>query len=190
MSRELDQAAVAEILKDLPGLQSMVEAERFALAGHFEPMTYDGEVLCREGDPADFLYVLAKGELEIVKRSQAGRDFVVATMTPVCLFGHVGLVTFSGRTATVRAAGRAEVLRMNKLRMQVLLRSTDFELVSPFRRALIVSLARQLSVANQSLVGLAIRAGVAEAVVPPPPEPASVDPAEAERELLKAQGQV
>jgi CRP-like cAMP-binding protein len=188
---EGDSARLAEAFRSLPGLAGMGDTERIALAGHFEQVDYDDEWICLEGEPAEALYVLASGTLEIVKRAPSGRDFVLATMTPTCLFGHVALVTtISNRTASVRAAGKALIYRMVKLRMQVLLRSSDFDLVSPFRRALIVGLARQLQGANQSLVHLAIETGAAETVDPVAVAGGSVDPTEAERELLKAQSQV
>lgn len=180
---------IADILGKLPGLHNMSEPERIALAGHFETVSVNRDVVVREGDEADALYVLTRGELEIVKKAHTGREYVVATMTPVSLFGELGLVTYTGRTATVRASGEADLLKMNKLRMQLLLRSTDFEIVSPFRRALIIAMARKLSAANQSLINLAIRAGVAETIDDDDGSSGHV-PTDAELELLKAQGQV
>jgi CRP-like cAMP-binding protein len=186
--KEGDRVAVADVLRALPGLQGIGDTERIALAGHFDTVDYDDEWVCVEGELADALYVLASGSCEIVKRAPSGRPFVLATMAPTCLFGHVGLVTsITNRTASVRAVGKTVVYRMVKLRMQVLLRSSDFEIVSPFRRALIVGLARQLQGANQSLVHLAIESGAAE---PLGGDGTPLDPTEAERELLKAQSQV
>jgi CRP-like cAMP-binding protein len=191
VAKESDRADVAETLRALPGLEGMGDSERKALAGHFELVDYDDEWVCVEGELADALYVLVSGSLEIVKRAPSGRPFVLATMAPTCLFGHVGLVTsITNRTASVRAVGKALVYRMVKLRMQVLLRSSDFEIVSPFRRALIVGLARQLQGANQSLVQLAIESGAAEPVEPLGAPEAGLDPTDAERRLLEAQSKV
>ena len=73
---------VTTILQRLPGLGETDRRALTDLGTHFRRRSYKDELLCREGDPADTLWVLAQGELEVVKRSDAGREFVVATLDP------------------------------------------------------------------------------------------------------------
>ena len=171
----------AHLLRGLPGLDTATEGALQEIAGHFRRRSFKDEALCREGDPAELLWVLAKGTLEVVKRSESGREFVVASLSPPCLFGHVGLFTSAGRTATVRARGSVEVLQMSATQAHFLLRTSPFRVASPFRRALIIALSQQLSAATQTLGRLADEVGLSEPVQ---------GPHDAEARLLKASSSI
>lgn len=173
----------AAVLRSIPGLADVDSEVLTEIANHFRRRPFKDEVICREGEAADTLWVLAKGDADVVKRSEAGRDFVVATLSPVCLFGHVGLFTSSGRTATIRARGAVEVLQMSSTQAHLLLRTSTWRVSGPFRRALIIALSQQLTAATQTLWRLAEEMGATE--------PASgASPSDAERRLLKANSHV
>jgi CRP/FNR family transcriptional regulator, cyclic AMP receptor protein len=69
-----------------------------------------GDVIFREGDPADRLYVVTKGRIAISRRSPDGRESVVALMESGDLLGEMGLFQTAGRSAEARALERAGVL--------------------------------------------------------------------------------
>lgn len=171
---------LVEVLGSLPGLAGTDPRSLAALASHFKLRGFKDEFICREGDAADRVWVLARGQAEVLKRSEGGREFVVATLTPVCLFGHVGLFTSAGRTASIRARGAVEVLQMSSTAAHLILRTGSETLAGPFRRALIVALSQQLTAATQTLWRLADELGATE--------PAGAT--EAEQRLLKANSQV
>ena len=66
-----------------------------------------GAVVIREGDPADALYVVRSGTVDVV----AG-ERTVATLGPGGWFGELGLLEGIPRTATVVAAERCALLRI------------------------------------------------------------------------------
>lgn len=168
------------ILEQVPGLRGTDREALRVLAGQLRHRTYKDELLCREGDEGNRLWVLASGTAEVLKRSESGRDFVVATMTPICLIGQVGLFTASGRTASIRARGAVDVLQMSSTQAHLLLRTAEASVASPLRRALIIALSQQLMVATQTLCRLADEVGVTDAL---PPD-------EAERLLLEAESKL
>lgn len=172
---------LVEIIQQIPGLIGASATALEHLAAQFKRRAYKDEFICREGDAADTLWVLASGDLDVVKASDSGREFVVASLAPVCLFGHVGLFTSSGRTASVRARGAVEVLQMSSTQAHLVLRTSPFEVSSPFRRALIIALSQQLTAANQTLWRLADEANATEPVQRPP---------DAEARLLRASSSV
>jgi len=151
-----------QILQALPGLADTDPVALETLAGHLRPRTLKDEVICREGDVADRLWILAEGTAEVLKRSTSGRDRVVAALAPVSLFGHVALFTSAGRTATIRAKGRVELLQMSSTEAHILLRTAPHGVSGPFRRALIVALSQQLTAATQTLWRLADHVGATE----------------------------
>ena len=68
----------------------------------------DGEVLFHEGDPGDSIYFVDEGEMVIERR---GRPYETATAGAV--IGEVALLTGAPRSATVRARGPVETLRLS-----------------------------------------------------------------------------
>ena len=70
-----------------------------------------GEVLIREGDQADALYVVLDGELEVTKRTGSS-EIPLALVGPGSLQGEIAALEGGRRLASVRATGAAEVLRI------------------------------------------------------------------------------
>jgi predicted acylesterase/phospholipase RssA/CRP-like cAMP-binding protein len=68
----------------------------------------DGEVLVREGDHADDVYVISSGELVATTRSAYG-DVTVGRIGEGQVVGEVTVIAGGRRTATLTAAGPAEV---------------------------------------------------------------------------------
>ena len=63
-----------------------------------------GVAIVREGEPADALYVLLKGEVEVTARGEAGGpEHRVRTLTAPAYFGEIGVLERIPRTATVTA---------------------------------------------------------------------------------------
>ncbi len=63
-----------------------------------------GTAILREGDPADALYVLVDGEVEVTARGESGgSQRSLRTMTAPSYFGEIGVLKQIPRTATVTA---------------------------------------------------------------------------------------
>jgi CRP-like cAMP-binding protein len=73
----------------------------------------DGELVTRQGDPGDALYLLGAGEVRVVVR-ESGVDREVARLFENTLFGEMALVTGQPRSASVVAVGEADVLEVNR----------------------------------------------------------------------------
>jgi hypothetical protein len=65
-----------------------------------------GTVIVREGEAAEFLYVLVEGEVEVTARGEGGGpERVLRRMTAPSYFGEIGVLERIPRTATVTAVG-------------------------------------------------------------------------------------
>ncbi len=73
----------------------------------------DGEVLCRQGEPGDRMFVMQEGRAEVVC-SEGGREVVVGELVPGDLFGEMAVVDRQPRSATVRAKGWIRALTLDK----------------------------------------------------------------------------
>jgi CRP-like cAMP-binding protein len=79
-----------------------------ALAG--EALRYRaGEALVEQGEESDSVFVILAGEAEV--RTEGAAE-PVARLAPGAPFGEIGVLCDVARTATVRAAGDVEALRL------------------------------------------------------------------------------
>ncbi|MGH2463426.1 MAG: sensor histidine kinase [Candidatus Limnocylindria bacterium] len=82
------------------------------LAAHTQTLRLDpGEFLIREGDPAEDLYAVVVGELDITKRS-GNADVYLNRVGPGSIQGEIAGLERGARMASVRAVSQVEVLRI------------------------------------------------------------------------------
>ena len=73
----------------------------------------DGEVIVRQGEPGDCMYVVQQGRVEVVQETEAG-PHVLATLGDGEFFGEMAIFDRSPRSATVRAQGEVRLLTVDK----------------------------------------------------------------------------
>ncbi len=73
----------------------------------------DGETICRQGEPGDRMYVIQAGRAAVL-REQDGAAFAVAELKAGDIFGEMAIFDRQPRSATVRAAGKARILTLDK----------------------------------------------------------------------------
>lgn len=80
----------------------------------FVPIRFGfGDVILKEGDPPDGLYVLARGSVRVLTERD-GTEVALGRLGPGATFGEAALVTGGPRTATVRASERVDALRLGR----------------------------------------------------------------------------
>lgn len=73
----------------------------------------DGEVIIRQGDVGDCMYVIQEGQVEVVAEGD-DKDVHLATLGDSDFFGEMAIFEREARSATVRASGRVRVLTVEK----------------------------------------------------------------------------
>jgi signal transduction histidine kinase len=108
----LGRESIVERLRDTPLFGGLDEEPLHRLVEMGEILDLaGGELLIREGDQADALYVVLSGEMDVTKRS--GRSEIpVARVGPGALQGEIAALEGGRRLASVTAIGAAEVLRI------------------------------------------------------------------------------
>jgi CRP/FNR family cyclic AMP-dependent transcriptional regulator len=74
----------------------------------------DGEDIIRQGNVGDSMYVVQAGRVEVVQASDDGEDQHLAFLEAGDFFGEMAVFEKEVRSATVRAAGEARVLKIDK----------------------------------------------------------------------------
>ena len=108
----MDLTTEAEMLHKVPMFSKLELSKLKLVAFTSELCTYEGsEVLFEAGDAPDSAYVIMEGAVEIVAETEAG-PVVEGVLGINELFGELGVLTNSPRSATIRARGKLVALRI------------------------------------------------------------------------------
>ncbi|SCA55989.1 conserved hypothetical protein [Candidatus Terasakiella magnetica] len=134
----------------------------------------NGEVIFNEGDPSGSAYVIVKGAVELTKKSKHG-PVRLASLKAGELFGEMGVIDGSPRSATSRAVGTTTV---KEIPPEALMKGihNDPELSSKVMGKLV----ERLRTADDMLA----KAGVSPAdgaMARPPAKPGATEPAQAKK---------
>jgi len=83
----------------------------------------EGEVILREGDEGDSLFIVEHGQVRVMLSRQNGLSEQVAQLGPGDFFGEMSLLTGSPRSATVIAVRQTDCLTIHKPDLHALLES-------------------------------------------------------------------
>ena len=93
-----------------------------------------GDVLLRQGEPADHMYVLVEGELAVSVTSSEGSEVTLDRLAPGAVVGEMALVVAQKRSATVTATEPSELVQLAR---------TDFEALAAEHPELVDAVVRQ-----------------------------------------------
>ncbi len=107
-------ATITDFLRHLALFEGLSDEEltRLAAMGH-EVGVAPGEVLMREGEPGDAMYVVLSGEFEITKKGETG-EMPIARRSAGEVIGEIALLDSEPRTATVRALSESKLLKIDR----------------------------------------------------------------------------
>jgi CRP-like cAMP-binding protein len=83
------------------------------MSGTLGALYRDGDVIIREGEMDDCMYVIQSGRVEVVLSGERGEQHL-AFLGPGDFFGEMALFEHQKRSATVRSAGDSRVLKVDK----------------------------------------------------------------------------
>ncbi|HXN38342.1 MAG TPA: DHA2 family efflux MFS transporter permease subunit [Solirubrobacteraceae bacterium] len=126
--------SVAEFLRNVPVFAPLSDTMRAEIAELASAVSLKrDEWLFREHDPADCVYVVRLGQLEVVR--EGSEPETVNTITRGAVLGELALLGDSSRNASVRALRDTELLQITRPHFESLLRSEP-ELTLSLARAL------------------------------------------------------
>jgi CRP/FNR family transcriptional regulator, cyclic AMP receptor protein len=127
------------------GLLSEAVRQRIALAG--SPVTLEaGEFLAQAGDLGDALFVVVEGEIEVLGRSEGGRQVRLASLTRGAVAGEMAALDGGVRSADMIAARRSQLWRIPRAAVLDALRAEPDAAL-----ALVAELSRRLRAANEMI---------------------------------------
>jgi CRP-like cAMP-binding protein len=113
----------------------------------FEP----GQVIFKEGEPGDQMFIIIQGAVEIRKRTSASTARTLSTFKPGDVFGEMAIIENKPRSATAVATTASRMLVLNEpLFLAMIERNPDFA------RKMIQVLSERLRKANLLIQNLTI----------------------------------
>ena len=165
------------LLKKQPGLKLLKDHQLEEIAAGWEPVALqEGEVVFLEGEKGDSAYLVAEGEVEVIRNVRGDKAQRLAVLLAGDTFGINTLIEPGTRSASCVAGGPTWVYRISRKAF----RSPRGDSGTLWKESILASLASQIRAANLAL-NRAKR-------VPPPPGGRRADSPEAFRQLLLAHG--
>ena len=102
-------------LVTVPILSTLTEVEILTLSDSLAEESYPhGSLVCRQGDPGDYFYIIKEGNAICTIENATGQNNIVASLSTGNYFGEVALLTTKTRQATVRTEGTLKVLAVDR----------------------------------------------------------------------------
>ncbi|MBI3967705.1 MAG: cyclic nucleotide-binding domain-containing protein [Chloroflexi bacterium] len=141
--------AYAELLARVELFRQLDRVALARLAAYLEPMDFqDGAVVVQQGEVGDSLFVVARGTFGVFAESPDGLgETHLADLGRGDFFGEIALLTDEPRSATVRAIGSGQVVRLERGRFVELLRQ-----VPAIALAIAAAQSRRLAAADANVL--------------------------------------
>jgi small-conductance mechanosensitive channel/CRP-like cAMP-binding protein len=119
----VERARRLDALEQVGLLRPLDAADRELLADHLRHAPFArGEVLTRQGEPGDWLFLVTAGEVAVRVATEGGLDREVARLRAGDFFGEMSLMTGERRSATVTATTPVECYLLDKAAFETVLR--------------------------------------------------------------------
>lgn len=110
-------------LKNIEIFADLSVNELAAVASVTEEAAFDEmEMVFREGETGDTLFLIVEGEVAVIKDCNVDREFELDTIGPGDYFGDMALFGDDRRSATIRVKKDARFLTLNKQELQEIVR--------------------------------------------------------------------
>ena len=100
-----------EVVRRAPLFAALDSDDAEALLTQMSPVRMErGDILFREGESGDSLYVIGEGKIKLGRSSSDGRENLVAILGPGEMFGELSLFDPGPRTMTATAVAETQLM--------------------------------------------------------------------------------
>ncbi|WP_437615719.1 cyclic nucleotide-binding and patatin-like phospholipase domain-containing protein [Sorangium sp. So ce834] len=133
LSKHAREAELAELLQHAPLFRNSSSVLRHRLLKEMTLLRYPtGTFIYRAGEPANYCYLVVRGEVELKPEAPDGQEEKVTILGRGVLFGDTDVLTSEVRTESAEVKHDTEVLAIDRIDIEALRRACG-----SFRRALI-----------------------------------------------------
>jgi len=111
----LPKSSKAQILRRSPIFSGLSDDDLGTLTDLASKHGFEaGEFILWDGDAPEWFYVIAEGNVKVVKHSSQGKEFIIAFFGPGEMFGEVAVFENKPYPASAQATARTEVLGIRR----------------------------------------------------------------------------
>ncbi len=111
----------------------------------FEPVrAHAGQELVREGEDADYFYVVTEGECLVSKRQPDGSEQTLASLRPGDMFGEDAMLTNARRNASVTMASDGRLMRLSARDFAEVMKPPSVDWLTPGMASILVRQGAQV----------------------------------------------
>ncbi len=107
------QLQLAGVLQALLGKLDVAEVHHLRRQMDWVHLS-NGDILFRQGDPGDGMYIVVSGRLQFTTRNEHGETQISGSVGPGETFGEFALLTEASRSASVHAVRESDVVKMTR----------------------------------------------------------------------------
>jgi len=108
----------ADLISKVPCFEELSEKDITSLTSKLTALSFlPGEIIVKEGDHGDSLFVIGRGQVDVVTVDESGKEIFLAKLKAGLFFGEVALLHPQPRTATVKAATPATLLELRRVNL-------------------------------------------------------------------------
>ncbi len=117
--KDKDVQFIIDHLKRIPLFEPLPFESIKKMIAFLELKRYEDRVnVITQGEDGKHLFIIIKGEVEVLQKGKDGRESLLATLRKGECFGEMSLITGDPASATVRADGQVSVLTISKENFQ------------------------------------------------------------------------
>lgn len=106
---------ITETLKKSEIFSVLTEQELEEISTYFKKVNFkNNEYAFIEGEPSEWLYLVAKGRIKVLKHTQMGKDIILEIMSPGDVFGGIAVLDNKPYPASAQAMESVTVIRINR----------------------------------------------------------------------------
>ncbi len=106
---------IIEALKKSEVFSCLKDDELNNIISYFDTINYkNNETIFSEGDPSDKFYILAEGNVKVLKHTMMGKDIILEIMSPGDIFGGVAVLDNRPFPASAQAMKATTVVKIKR----------------------------------------------------------------------------
>lgn len=113
---------ITDTLKKSEIFSSLKEAEIKKISHLFEEIKFkNNETIFLEGDPSEKFYIVAEGNVKILKHTMMGKDIILELMAPGDVFGGVAVLDKKPYPASAQAMESTTAIRISRQKLLIIM---------------------------------------------------------------------
>jgi|TARA_B100001971_G_scaffold183518_1_gene181558 CRP-like cAMP-binding protein len=142
---------IRDLINEVPQLYSLGPDEVISLVPYVNyKSAQKGSLIFKEGDPADSLFYIAKGAVDIVKEAVEGTPIKLAQFTKDSLIGEMALIDSAPRSTTAKVFADVELIILNRESFDGLLKDAPTVGIKIFKQ-IVRTMGQRVGFANGRL---------------------------------------